>query len=219
MLRMTVALTGLLLTTQALAQDVTAETTYEEGGNQTFLKVVEPEGARCRVTDRGQSVDQTVPFAMPAPAHMYLDVSCTLPGGAVWQKKIEARANKLAVIKLKAGAGGQNQAGSAAAAPAAPAVPEGPKAMEAGAFAALKAAVAEASFSDDKINVIQAAVGANHFTIAQVGGIVDALDHSSDKVRAVEIMRGKIIDPGNAFQLGSHFDFSSDKEKVLGMFK
>ncbi len=211
------ALAGLVFTSPALAQDVTAETTYEEGGNQTFLKVVEPEGAKCRVTDRGQSIDQTVPFAMPAPAHMYLDVACTLPGGAVWQKKIEARANKLAVIKLKASGGG-NQAGSAAAAPT-KVEPEGPKAMEAGAFSALKAAIDDASFSDDKINVIQAAAGANHFTIAQVGGIVDALDHSSDQVRAVEILRGKVIDPSNAFQLGSHFDFSSDKEKVLGLFK
>lgn len=217
MLRASLLIAGLVGPGAAFAQDVTAETTYEEGGNQTFLKVIEPEGAQCRVTDRGQSIDQTVPFAMPAPAHMFLDVHCTLPGGAVWQKKVEARPNKLAVIKLKAGATGQNQAGSAQAAPAKE--PEGPKAMEGGAFSALKQAIDDASFSDDKINVIQAAVGANHFTIAQVGAIVDALDHSSDKVRAVEILRAKIIDPGNAFQLGSHFTFSSDKEKVLGMFK
>ena len=208
---------GLLTAGVAHAEDVTAETTYDEAGFETLIKVVEPENANCRITDRGVVQTQTVPFAVRAEPHMYYDVQCTLPGGAVWQKKVEARPGKIASIRLKGSGGGS------ASAPAPTVVvkvePVGPQAMAAGAFGALKQAVEDASFSDDKINVISAAVGSNHFTIAQVGALVDALDHSSDKVRAVELVRGKIIDPGNAFQLASHFDFSSDKDKVLGMFK
>lgn len=191
--------------------DVGVELTYEGGGFNTILKVVEPEGATCTINGANK---QTTPFAFNAQPHMYYAMSCLLPNGQVWQKKVEAKQGKIGVIKLTAGAG------AAAVAPTTVTVVKaGPKAMDGGAFNALLAQVKGASFSSDKINVVQAAAGSNHFTIAQVGKLMDACSHSSDKVKVATALRSKVVDPKNAFQLANHLTFSSDKDKVMKLFR
>lgn len=207
LIALSLAMTGLCATAHA---DVSVEVTYEGGGFRTLLKVVEPEGATCTVNGANK---QTTPFAFNAQPHMYYALSCLLPTGQVWQKKVEAKQGKIGVIKLKAGAG------VAAVAPTAVVVPAGPIPMAPGAFSALLKRVKQASFSSDKMNLVQAAAAGNHFTIAQLGKLVDASTHSSDKVKTAEIIAPKIVDKKNAFQLGAHFTFSSDKDKVLGLFR
>lgn len=201
----------------AASADVGVEMTYEGGGFSTVLKVVEPEGATCTINGADK---QTTPFAFNAQPHMYYDLSCLLPNGEVWQKKVEAKQGKIGVIKLKPGAGA-----AAVAVTVAPAVTKvtvveaGPSAMDAGAFGGLLASVQGASFSSDKLNIVKAAAGANHFTIAQVGKLMDACSHSSDKVKIAEALRARVVDPKNAFQLSNHLTFSSDKDKVMKLFQ
>ncbi len=108
----------------------------------------------------------------------------------------------------------------AAAPAAAPApAPEGPEAMDAGAFAKLIAAIDNASFSDDKLAVVRTAATKNWFSIDQVGQIVDHLNFGNHTVNAVGAVAARVVDPENAFQLSSHFDFSGDADKALAMFR
>lgn len=210
---MRLILSAAVLFSGAAFADVGVEMTYESGGFSTVLKVVEPEGATCTVNGTNK---QTTPFAFNAQPHMYYALSCLLPGGQVWQKKVEAKQGKVGVIKLKPGAG------VAAVAPVTTkvtVVQTGPTAMLPPAFNALLASVKGASFSSDKINIVKAAAGGNHFTIAQVGKLMDACSHSSDKVKIAATLRAKVVDPKNAFQLSNHLTFSSDKDKVMKMFQ
>lgn len=208
----------------AASAEVGLELTYESGGFATLLKVVEPEGATCTVKGADNGIDkQTTPFAFKAQPHMYYALSCLLPTGQVWQKKIEARPGKIGIIKLKAGAG------VAAVPPVTPVtpvkivpvkvVPVGPRPMDAGAFSALVRSVDDATFSSDKIKQVQIAAGSNHFTIAQVGALMDTCAHASDKVKIARILHARVVDKKNAFQLGNHLTFSSDKDKVLRLFQ
>lgn len=203
-----------LLAGAALAQ-VGLELTYESGGFATLLKVVEPEGATCTVNGTDK---QTTPFAFKAQPHMYYALSCLLPTGQVWQKKIEARPGKIGIIKLKAGAGVAAVPPPVKIVPV-KVVPVGPRPMDAGAFSALVRSVDDATFSSDKIKQVQIAAGSNHFTIAQVGALMDTCAHSSDKVKIARILHARVVDKKNAFQLGNHLTFSSDKDKVLRLFQ
>lgn len=220
LISLSVAAAGLFAATAACA-NVGLELTYESGGFSTLLKVVEPEGTTCTVNGMKK---HSAPFAFNAQPHMYYALSCLLPNGQVWQKKIEAKKGKIGVIKLRTAMhpGTVNTgliAPIAAVAPPQVVIATGPVPMTSGAFNALLNSVKQASFSSDKINVVKAAAAGNHFTIAQLGQLVDATTHSSDKVKTVKIIAPKIVDKKNAFQLGAHFTFSSDKEKVLTLFR
>ncbi|MGK0360638.1 MAG: hypothetical protein ACI9U2_002951 [Bradymonadia bacterium] len=214
------AAAGLLAATAACA-DVGLELTYESGGFSTLLKVVEPEGTTCTINGIKK---HSAPFAFNAQPHMYYALSCLLPNGQVWQRKIEAKKGKIGVIKLRMAKnpGTVNTgliAPIAAVAPPPVVIAAGPTPMTPRAFSALIRSLKQASFSSDKINVVKAAAVGNHFTIAQLGQLVDASTHSSDKVKTAEIIAPKIVDKQNAFQLGAHFTFSSDKDKVLTLFR
>jgi hypothetical protein len=106
-----------------------------------------------------------------------------------------------------------------APAPAPSPAPAGPTAMDAAKFAALVKAVQSGSFSDDKIGAVQTAASSNWFTIDQVGKLVDLVSFSEDKLAVVQTCRPKVVDPENAFALGSHFSFSGDREAALALFR
>lgn len=106
-----------------------------------------------------------------------------------------------------------------APAPAPPPAPVGPSAMGSPAFAGLLSSVKAATYGSDQLAVIKAAAAKNWFTIEQVGGLVDALTYGSDQVAAVQLCAPKVVDPENAFALGPHFTYSSDKEAALAMFQ
>jgi len=93
-----------------------------------------------------------------------------------------------------------------------------PEAMSSGNFSHLFAEVNAETFSSDKIAVIRSAAARNHFSIDQMGRLMDDLTHSSDKVEAARLMAPKVVDPENAYQLNSHLTFSSDKEAVQALF-
>lgn len=102
--------------------------------------------------------------------------------------------------------------------PTGPFVPPPPRSMKRGAFRSLVALLESTSFSSDKLDVVKAAAARNRFTVAQVGEILDTLDFSGDKLAAVKVLRERIVDPENGFQLARHFDFFTDKEKVAALF-
>ena len=75
-----------------------------------------------------------------------------------------------------------------------------------------------ASFSDDKINVILSVSGQS-FTCAQVVQILNELSFGKDKMRAVQILKNQITDPQNFMMIENAFDFSSEKDAIRSMFQ
>lgn len=96
--------------------------------------------------------------------------------------------------------------------------PAGPTAMAPAAFSALVAAVKSGTYADDQLAAIRSAAGRNWFTTEQVGSLLDLMTYGSDQVTAVQICAPKVVDPENAFSLGSHFTYSSDKAAALALF-
>lgn len=214
---------------------------YEPSQRGAAFKVVAPEGAVCRI--EGDSAwtapkQLEIPFQIPAARDLYYTFDCQLDQGVLWHKKLQAKDGLVTVVRLQRGSP------PAMPAPGLPPGPPGhhhppppppgqvfvpvpgpvqvvvvpghaaPVAMDAASFASLVASVQKESFSDGKLKVIQLAATAGYFSSAQVGALVDLLTFSADKVRAVELTRGHIVDRQNAHTILSHFTFSSDKDAV-----
>lgn len=96
--------------------------------------------------------------------------------------------------------------------------PPKPQGMKRGSFAALVALLESSGFESDKLRVVETAAQRNHFTVKQVGQILDTLWFNSDRVTVVKKLADRIVDPENAMLLAKHFDFSSDKQKVAAIF-
>ncbi|MBT3223052.1 MAG: DUF4476 domain-containing protein [Proteobacteria bacterium] len=105
------------------------------------------------------------------------------------------------------------------AAPPPPPEPAAPTAMASSDFSSLVNTVRGRSFGDDKLSVIRTSAAHNHFSVNQVGQLVDQFSFGDDKVNAVQILAPKVIDPQNAFQLGNKFSFSDDRDQALGYFQ
>lgn len=86
-------------------------------------------------------------------------------------------------------------------------------------FTALVAAIEKESFSSNQVALVNTAAGSHWFTIDQVGQVMDALTHSSDKVAAAKLLRPRVLDPQNAWKLSEHLTFSSDKDAVQALFR
>ena len=82
----------------------------------------------------------------------------------------------------------------------------------------LLASIKNASFSDDKLNVILSVSGQS-FTCAQVAQIISDLSFDNDKMKAVGYLKKGISDPENFTIIEQQFNFSSDKEKIRLMFQ
>jgi hypothetical protein len=102
-------------------------------------------------------------------------------------------------------------------APAATA-PTSPKAIDEAEFAPILARVAAESFSSDQLTLLRSAAKDRYFTIDQLGRVLDAFAHSSDKIEAAKIVAPRVVDPRNAYQLDAHLTFSSDKEAIHRLF-
>jgi len=78
----------------------------------------------------------------------------------------------------------------------------------------LVAAMNEQSFSDDKIAVLTEAMKEAYATVAQVRKLLDQLSFPDDKLQALRLLKGRIVDPENKFQLYGAFVHSSDKDEA-----
>ncbi|MGC4122362.1 MAG: DUF4476 domain-containing protein [Myxococcales bacterium] len=197
----------------------------------TVMKVVSPEGARLDVWNGKQMVhNDDIPTTFNANPDTFYRFVIRLPDGRVWEKKLQAKRRSTGTLSLLVSA------------PAVVMVadrddrdddrdddrgerrhhrhdhdrtpPPGPMPMPEGDFAALKSAIANEAFEDQKTAVLSTAAGGAYFTINQVGQLVDLFTFSDGKVKVVSITRPRILDPQNAFQLYGHYTFDSDKKKV-----
>ena len=103
--------------------------------------------------------------------------------------------------------------------PVAPPEPVGPVAMDSGAFASLYSQIKAESFSDSKLDVLRTAASSHYFTVSQIKRILGEFSFSKDQLAVVRIVKDKLVDEKNVFQLYDAFTFQSDKKelrKILG---
>lgn len=106
-------------------------------------------------------------------------------------------------------------------------VPEGPgslapptvRPMSEAEFAALLGALRTEGFSSSQMNLLESVARDHHFLVSQLRQVIDTVSFSSDRMRATEILAPRVVDPQNAYLLGSAFDFESEREKVREIFR
>ncbi|MGM9842786.1 MAG: DUF4476 domain-containing protein [Muribaculaceae bacterium] len=75
--------------------------------------------------------------------------------------------------------------------------------------------VKKESFSDNKVRDIRLAALGCWFTCEQVAGLLKLISFSSDKLKALEAVRGQIVDKKNVKVVTGCFTFSSDRERAM----
>ena len=94
------------------------------------------------------------------------------------------------------------------------AAPKGPVAMNRAEIASLLASVKGQAFADTKLKVVRTAAVNNYFTVKQVGALLGLLSFADDKLKAVRIVRDRIVDTKQFFELYNHFTFEADKKAL-----
>ena len=167
---------------------------------RTVIEVTEPEGAQVQAFDGPALVaSDTVPLAFDAlPDHYYRFVF-QMPGGAVREKKLQARASQLLSVRVLEA--------------------KGPQAMTEKEFRTLRTALDREAGDAAKLAVLRTAANSAFFTTAQAGQLIDHLVYRDDKLAAVPILKDRILDKQNAWQLYQHFTYREDKMKVQEMLE
>ena len=194
------------------AENFSVEYGPMNGVPSASLKIVSPEAALAEVwADDGSLAGSfSVPFIYTGRSGQFARVILIGPDGLViLDKKFELKQFIGALITMR---------GALPPPPPAPAM-RTDQGMDAGEFADLLKAVDAASFSKEKLSVIELAAQSHMFSVEQVGQLVDAMSFPADKIGAVELTRRKLVDSKNSFKLLEHFTFSGDKEKVRKLLK
>lgn len=162
---------------------------------RTVVEITEPEGMQVQAFDGPALVAaDTVPVAFDALPDHYYRMVFQLPSGAVREKKLQARSNELLTVRLMEA--------------------KGPQAMNEKDFHTLHAALEREAGDAAKLAVLRTAAANAFFTTAQAGQLIDRLAFRDDKLAAVPILKDRILDKQNAWQLYQHFTYREDKMKV-----
>jgi hypothetical protein len=162
---------------------------------RTVVEITEPEGMQVQAFDGPALVAaDTTPVAFDALPDHYYRMVFQLPSGAVREKKLQARANELLTVRLMEA--------------------KGPHAMTEKDFHTLRLAVERETGDAAKLAVLRTAAANAFFTTAQAGQLIDRLAYRDDKLAAVPILKDRILDKQNAWQLYQHFTYREDKMKV-----
>jgi Domain of unknown function (DUF4476) len=173
---------------------------YRPRQGRTVVEITEPEGAQVQAYDGPALVaSDTVPLAFDAEPDHYYRLVMTLPGGAAREKKVQARAGMMLSIRVL---------------PA-----KGPQAMNEKEFRALRTAIDREPGDQGKLGVLRTAATAAYFTTAQAGTLLDHLVYREDKLAAIPVLKDRILDKENAWQLYQHFTYREDKVKVQEMLE
>ena len=136
----------------------------------------------------------TVPVAFDAVPDQYYRMVFQLPSGALREKKLQARAGELLSVHVMES--------------------KGPQAMNDKEFRTLRTALDREAGDAAKLAVLRTAAANAFFTTAQAGQLIDRLVYRDDKLAAVPILKDRILDKQNAWQLYQHFTYREDKMRV-----
>ena len=164
---------------------------------RSLVEVAGPAGAAVDVREGQALVGREVaPMSVRAEAdHWYL-VSARLPSGAVKETKVQARAGQVASVRFE------------------DAAPQGPQAMSHEAFKDFLHALDVEAGDEAKLGLLRSAAAREWFSAAEAGVIIDHVVHRENKLRAVPLLKDRILDKENAFWLYQHFTYREDKAKV-----
>jgi hypothetical protein len=162
---------------------------------RTVIEITEPEGMQVQAFDGPALVAaDTVPVAFDALPDHYYRMVFQLPSGAVREKKLQARANELLSVRVMEA--------------------KGPQAMSDREFRTLRSAIEREAAEAGKLAVLRTAAANAFFTTSQAGQLIDRLVYRDDKLAAVPLLKDRILDKQNAWQLYQHFTYREDKMKV-----
>jgi aspartate 1-decarboxylase len=97
---------------------------------------------------------------------------------------------------------------------AAPLVPAGPVAMDVASFTDLRRRVEGASFTSDKMGILESAAKRNHFTVAQITQLIGSIMMDNDQVDAAVLLYPRCVDLENWYRIYDAFDFESSKREL-----
>ncbi|HYO55239.1 DUF4476 domain-containing protein [Archangium sp.] len=75
-------------------------------------------------------------------------------------------------------------------------------------------AMSREPFAEDKMNVLEEAVGEHYFLVGQVQQVLNQFQFSRDRLEAVRVLWSRVLDRQNSFQLYNSFQFSNDKAEL-----
>jgi len=167
---------------------------------RTVIEVTEPEGTQVQAFDGPALVAaDTAPVAFDALPDHYYRMVFQLPSGGVREKKVQARAGELLNVRVTEG--------------------KGPQPMNDKDFRVLRTALDREGGDTAKLAVLRTAAANAFFTTEQAGQLIDKLVYRDDKLAAVPILKDRILDKQNAWQLYQHFTYREDKMKVQEMLE
>ncbi|MFL5313232.1 MAG: DUF4476 domain-containing protein [Myxococcales bacterium] len=167
---------------------------------RTVIEVTEPEGTQVQAFDGPALVAaDTAPVAFDALPDHYYRMVFQLPSGGVREKKVQARAGELLNVRVTEA--------------------KGPQAMTEKDFRTLRTALDREAGDAAKLAVLRTAAANAFFTTNQAGQLIDRLVYRDDKLAAVPILKDRILDKQNAWQLYQHFTYREDKMKVQEMLE
>ncbi|MBL4593692.1 MAG: DUF4476 domain-containing protein [Flavobacteriales bacterium] len=86
--------------------------------------------------------------------------------------------------------------------------------MNESSFNRLLKIMQNATFDDDKLNVVKQAVALNYFSVNQVGVIMDQFTFDDSKLEFSKLAYNKTVDKENYFVVSSKFTFSRSAKKL-----
>ncbi len=78
----------------------------------------------------------------------------------------------------------------------------------------LVSAIRNEPFADDQLVVLEEAAPTQYFLVAQAQQILRTFSFSSDRVKAMRLLRPRLLDLENGFKLYESFEHSSDKDEL-----
>jgi hypothetical protein len=187
---------------------------------KTVLKVLAPEGAVVDIYDGATRVlAEDIPVSYDARPDAFYRFVIRV-GDATWEKKLAAKAGM--TMSLWVGAPSAPPPPPVVSRPPPPPPEPAPAMGMPGAdFAALKEAISEENFSEEKLGVLSTAIsnGNTGFTCAQVGELIELYSFSDDKINALSLVKNHIVDRNNNFKILSKFTFSDDKKRAQALLR
>lgn len=92
-------------------------------------------------------------------------------------------------------------------------------AMDYGSFNQLKDRIEREGFSDGKFSVMRSAAPRNTFSSDQVAELMDMFSFSSDKIKALSVLRNRIEDPQNSYVIVERFNYDKDKKDAAALLE
>ena len=94
-----------------------------------------------------------------------------------------------------------------------------PRAMRDKDFEMMAGIVKNASFDDNKIDVIRVACIGSYFSSKQCAKLLSLMSFDNDRVKALEIIAPRLVDMNNIDDIVKKFSFSSSKDKAVSILQ